>query len=437
MSLARTEQRIVAVLRRTPLSRVVAPRRAIRFGEYLAVGASGAVIDVALTATALGVVHYLLANAVGFGVANSWNFALNRRITFDSPEGSVSRQYAAYLCWHLATFGVRLFVLTALIEVGGAPVLVASVVGIAAASVANFAGSERIFGTTTVSPDALRAGAGRTLNRLVHAIYSGRVRAAIDRAGLYPVLFATYQRCLGRLYPDDRLAIEIGAASATVHMETNPEILSILHTLRKEREMLEDFARSIRPDDVVWDVGANLGVFAHLAADRAPDGHVVAFEPFYPTAQRLQDNVDLTDPEASVDVVNLALSDAAGETTLGIDRDELGTQTPTLEPRAGQEAITIREVPGDRLVRRGIPAPDVLKVDVEGAELAVLDGLDETLPDCRLVYVEDHAELWGCQGDVAMLRDRFQALGFDVSRSRHGGQTYLRAERVADEPAQK
>ena len=423
--IATVERRLEGALDRTPLADVVEPQRAVRFAEYLAVGASGAVLDVAITASMIGLTHYVLANAVGFFVANSWNFGLNRRFTF-SAEGSIARQYPAYLVWHLATFAVRVAVLAVLVEVAGAPVVVASVAGIGAATVANFTGSERIFGTSTASPEELRVSAGRAVNRLAHALYTERVRDFVVQTGLYAPLYGGYQRVLGWLYSEDVLDVEAGGASARVHMESDAEVLSVLHTLRKEGDMIEDFAASIEPDDVVWDVGANLGVFSLLAADRAVDGHVVAFEPFEPTAERLEENVDLSDPPAPVDIATVALWDEPGRTALGLDRDEIGTQTPTVDPRPGQDEVSVVQAVGDELVDEGIPAPDVLKVDVEGAERPVLDGMERTLQDCRLVFVEDHSALWGGDDAGAELQERLEGHGFDVDVERQGGQTYYR-----------
>jgi FkbM family methyltransferase len=429
MSLGGAEQRVKAVLARTPVASVVEPQRAVRFAEYLAVGASGAVLDVGLTASTLGATHYLVANAVGFAAANSWNFALNHRVTFDSPDGSLTRQYPAYLAWHVATFVIRAVVLALLVEAAGVPVLVASAVGIGAASVANFVGSERIFGTSTVARSSLGASVGRAMNRVVHALYTERVRNVLARTGLYAPLYGCYQRVLGGMYPDGVLDVDVAGANARVHMEDDAEVLSVLHTLRKEREMVEDFAASIQADDVVWDVGANLGVFSLLAADQAVDGRVVAFEPFRPTARRLQENVALTDPVGDVDVETVALWNETGWTELGVDRVELGTQTPTLDARSGQDMIIAVQAVGDELVDAGQqPAPDVLKVDVEGAELPVLDGLEATLDDCRLIYVEDHSALWGGEDAGDELQERLERHGFDVDVERQGGQAYYRGE---------
>ena len=81
--------------------------RVVRFAEFCGVGASGVVVDLAVTTSSLNVTHYLLANALGFLVAVTWNFAGNWLFVFDRPEGSIPHQYASYVLLHTATFGVR------------------------------------------------------------------------------------------------------------------------------------------------------------------------------------------------------------------------------------------------------------------------------------------------------------------------------------------
>lgn len=142
----RVEAVLEDVVASTPLSRLVEPKRLVRFLEFLVVGASGAIIDVSITVGTLSAVHYLIANGAGFLVANSWNYGLNRRYTFDSPDGSFIREYPAYLGWHTGTFVVRAGVVSLLVEGVGTPVAIASVIGIGAAALANFIGAESIIG---------------------------------------------------------------------------------------------------------------------------------------------------------------------------------------------------------------------------------------------------------------------------------------------------
>lgn len=424
-TVASVEAALEDVVARSPLGRYVDPRRVVRLVEFAAVGATGAALDLLVTVATIGGFHYLAANVVGFGVANSWNFNLHRLVTFDDTDGPFWRQYRAYMSLHVATFAIRAAVVVALVELVGVPPVPSSFIGIGAAAIANYLGSEWIF----IGKGSLWSGVGAGVNRLAHALYTTRVQTALDRTGLYHPLYVAYQRVLGRLYSDDVLDVEVAGASATFHMEHDPEVLSVFHTLRKERAMLDDFVAAVGPDDVVWDVGANLGVFACLAAARG--ARVIAFEPFWPTAGRLDENADLSDVD--VEVYEFALGREEGSVDLGVDRKELGTQTPTIEPRDGQATTTVAMFAGDELVDDDfVPAPTVAKIDVEGAELDVVDGLQDALarPACRLVYTEDHSHVWGRDETVGQLRARLERLGFAVDEvEQHNSQTYLKGEK--------
>lgn len=386
--------------------------RVVRFIEFCGVGASGVVVDLAVTTTALNVTHYLLANVMGFLVAVTWNFAGNWLFVFDRPEGSIPRQYASYVLLHTATFGVRAAVLTALIEAGGVPVLPATTVGIAAAAVANYLGTERILEDGLEWLDAVAA-----VNSLAHVFYHSRLRRILRDAGLYSPLYGAYTRLLAIIYREETLTVSAGDASAELYTEQPPEVVSIMHTLEKEGTVLERFVDALDEDAVVWDVGANLGVYATLAADVADE--VVAVEPVPATAERCAANLSrngVDDPT----VVYGALADQTGHVTLALERAELGTQTPTLDEQQvdRRDELTVPTIQGDALVTEHyLPAPDVLKIDVEGAECAVLDGLTDTLPEVQYAIVEIHP---GVDGVAA----RLEAAGLTVERVSHGDQSY-------------
>lgn len=94
-------------------------RRLVGFGL---VGASGIVVDGGLVAlwTAAGV-HYLLANAAGYGTAVTWNFLLNYRYVWGRPEGSLLGMYRDYLAADVVLFWVRIGVVVGLVELVGVP----------------------------------------------------------------------------------------------------------------------------------------------------------------------------------------------------------------------------------------------------------------------------------------------------------------------------
>ncbi len=414
--LDRTETQLAHLLERVGADQYVDPARAVRFAEWSLVGLLGAVLDLSVTITTLPHLHYLLANGLGFVLAVSWNFSGNWLITYDRPDGTLARQFASYVGLHAVTFGIRGAVLVVLVEAAGTDGLTATLVAVGVAAVSNFVGTERIFGGAGhLWFDAIAA-----LNQTAHAVYSSRLRSALQQTGLYTILYGLYLRAFGLLYREDQIDIEHGDATATLYMETAPEVVSVMHSLEKEQHILETFVGELRPDDICLDVGANLGVYTCLAADAAHT--VTAVEPHPPTVARLRENVALNDYDETVTVVDGALAATTGTATLATERDEVGTQTPYLtEPAFG--GLEVPQYRGDDLVRGNVPPPTVVKIDVEGAELGVLAGLEDTLASCRLVLCEVHHDAVG-----KAVQNWFEIRGWQLStiHATHT-QTYLLA----------
>lgn len=141
-----------------------------------------------------------------------------------------------------------------------------------------------------------------------------------------------------------------------------------------------------------WDVGSYHGHYAVLMAALGADA--VAFEPGRESVPRIRQHAALNG--LSVPVYTVALSDRRGRAALG-------------GPSPNQRGVNDVDV-GDRVTtRRGdtiTPAPDVVKIDVEGHEQAVLDGLSGHLPGIQRVLVEVHDS-----GDAASVRERLRDTG--------------------------
>jgi FkbM family methyltransferase len=134
-------------------------------------------------------------------------------------------------------------------------------------------------------------------------------------------------------------------------------------------------------DAIVADVGANIGIVSALLSGLCPKGHVYAFEPVAENYAHLAANVAANALE-NVTVQQVALFDIDGEIEVEYDPGypggshvgEGGTAVPALrfDTWAHHQSL-------DRL--------DLVKIDVEGAELAVLDGAAETLRRFRPIVV--------------------------------------------------
>lgn len=143
-----------------------------------------------------------------------------------------------------------------------------------------------------------------------------------------------------------------------------------------ERTTVAAFRQVVRPGDVAFDVGANRGLHAVvLAALVGPAGQVVCVEPNPALRPCLERTVADT---PWMRLLPVALADADGEATLFVGSNhETSSLGDWLTPRYREHP---RSVPTpvrrlDDLVARGeVPRPDVIKIDVEGAELRAFRG---------------------------------------------------------------
>jgi len=168
------------------------------------------------------------------------------------------------------------------------------------------------------------------------------------------------------------------------------------------------FMRSVLPDcTVVFDVGANIGDWAAMAASINPSATLHCFEPSKPTFQRLQERVP-----ANVTCNNLGLSSTGGEATLYVFSEEAGSNS--LHQRKGlggaaqekEEKVILDTIDG-YCQRFGVRNIDLLKVDVEGHELEVFKGGKELLRRGQIKRIQ--FEYGGCNIDSrTLLKDFFE-----------------------------
>ncbi|MFQ3474862.1 FkbM family methyltransferase [Halonotius sp. F2-221B] len=162
-----------------------------------------------------------------------------------------------------------------------------------------------------------------------------------------------------------------------------------------ELDVLQDFVDEVRPGDTVWDVGANVGTYSLFAAKQGAS--TVAFEPASDALSRLRKNIELNSVDISV--MEIALADEEGTRNL-IDTGKSGHRK--LSDGDG-ETVKVRR--GDALE---LEQPDVIKIDVEGAEHEVLHGMRENLSGARVCYVELHEGV-----DQSSLIELLQDEGFN------------------------
>jgi FkbM family methyltransferase len=149
-----------------------------------------------------------------------------------------------------------------------------------------------------------------------------------------------------------------------------------------ESSVQEAMVRHLGRGGVFYDIGANLGFFAMLGAHLAgiDEGHVYAFEAAPENAEAIRHNATLN-AIPNITVIAKAVSSASGRGRLQIVDDQSWSKLEDYgEHPNTEQVIDVELVAIDDLVGSGeLPPPTLVKIDVEGAEIAVLEGMRETI----------------------------------------------------------
>lgn len=226
--------------------------------------------------------------------------------------------------------------------------------------------------------------------------------------------------------------LELTGFGKTLRLEGLPAAQCELGLSPHERPTVLAVMSRIQAGDCAWDVGANVGFYSRLmAAAAGPDGQVVSFEPSPTTYADLAGNVRGV---PNIRALNIGLSDADGEATFATPKDHSSEGRIMRADDANAEGVSvIRIARGDTLTKsEGVPQPAFIKVDVEGHELEVLQGLREVLSNarCRHVLVEVHFTLLE-QAGKSSAPDQIRALLSEcgLRRQQWVARSHLLAER--------
>ncbi|HEX2343248.1 MAG TPA: FkbM family methyltransferase [Vicinamibacterales bacterium] len=189
--------------------------------------------------------------------------------------------------------------------------------------------------------------------------------------------------------------------------------------------------RAIRPGDVIVDAGGFLGAYPIVEARWAgPSGRVVTFEPSPRSAAVARAHFEMNPEGSRITLIEAAVGDRAGTALLASHdepyRNQILVEQPEGwyhsdaaeasyhdEPKGSYHTVrvtTIDKVCCDLAIR-----PTLIRMDVQGAEIAALEGAREIIRTGRgtlRIVVEMHPQLWQSFGVTPQsARDRLEALG--------------------------
>jgi len=157
-----------------------------------------------------------------------------------------------------------------------------------------------------------------------------------------------------------------------------------------ERPVQEALARHLRPDDVFYDIGANTGFFSLIAARFVGTaGSVYSFEPVAENAATVRRNSHLNHIP-NLKVFEVAVGRHSGNAELLLTEWDGGSTlstsaVKTLEPVSKR---TVRVVSLDDFIRaENLRQPNFVKIDVEGVEMEVLQGMSKTITERKPVLL--------------------------------------------------
>jgi FkbM family methyltransferase len=204
---------------------------------------------------------------------------------------------------------------------------------------------------------------------------------------------------------------------------------TIGHLLFRMEPTVEDaFLGLLRPGDVVYDIGANIGWYSLLAARKVgPGGKVIAFEPSVLNAAYLEQNA-ASNGLTNVTVICAAVTDRDGWATFldrgstegRLDKDDCEAQAQRRAARAVdyKRSFTVPVLTLDSwIAETGEQPPNVLKIDVQGAEVGVLRGMTQTLRAAGPAVV---LELHGTRSEVA---DELDSVEYEHAAIQSAGPT--------------
>lgn len=158
-----------------------------------------------------------------------------------------------------------------------------------------------------------------------------------------------------------------------------------------EPKVTKAVTEAVEPGMTVIDVGAHIGYYTLLFAKCVgPTGSVFSFEPVPRNFALLEKNVQVNNLR-NVRLVNEAVFSRAASITINVPEEQPNPGSGSMKCQEGAEHYEVDATSLDDFCEESGVRPDILKIDVEGAEYDVLVGAQQTISRCRPgLFIELH-----------------------------------------------
>lgn len=182
-----------------------------------------------------------------------------------------------------------------------------------------------------------------------------------------------------------------------------------------EPEISKLLIEHLEEDDIFYDVGSHVGYYSVLAAEICREGKIYCFEIDPDLIPSIENYIDLNSFQ-NIKIVNSAVSDKSGEFVGFEPRQEenLSTNEITSSGTTLLQTISLSDFAAIR------EKPNFVKIDVEGNERKVLDGLfrEEDMDSLEYLLVEIHPENLSSE-DLENTSKTLHSRGFEIKEIEH------------------
>lgn len=186
--------------------------------------------------------------------------------------------------------------------------------------------------------------------------------------------------------------IQTDSAAGRIFVDPTDNIVSksILNNGYWNDNMVKLFHNFVGEGDIIVDIGANIGFFTLLCSNIVgKNGEVIAFEPEKRNFDILSANMARNSKYDNIIGERLAISDKGGEISLYISENKGGHSIKDYND-THIKSQTVSTIPLDQY---DVSSPDVVKIDVEGAEPSVFEGMSNVL-DAKPILFFEYSDDW-------------------------------------------